>query len=91
MARPAPWRLDPAAYPHTQTVQTRFGDMDVLVPADVALRIHGTAEVGEVDLPDGIKGSGRNVESELIETGERILVLDASVGAGAVRVERAVR
>ena len=66
------------------------GDMDVLVPADVALRIHGKAEVGEVDLPDGI-GSGRNVESELIETGRRVLVLDASVGAGAVRVERAVR
>jgi len=34
---------------------------------------------------------GRNVESELIETGERVLVLDASVGAGAVRVGRAVR
>jgi phage shock protein PspC (stress-responsive transcriptional regulator) len=67
------------------------GDMDVLVPAGVALRIHGKAEVGEVDLPNGIRGDGRNVESELIETGERVLVLDASVGAGAVRVERAVR
>lgn len=30
MPRPAAWRLDPAAYSHTQTVQTRFGDMDVL-------------------------------------------------------------
>ena len=30
MARPDPWRLDPAAYPHRQTVQTRFQDMDVL-------------------------------------------------------------
>jgi phage shock protein PspC (stress-responsive transcriptional regulator) len=67
------------------------GDMDVLVPAGVALRIHGKAEVGELDLPNGIRGDGRNVESELIETGERVLVLDASVGAGAVRVERAVR
>jgi phage shock protein PspC (stress-responsive transcriptional regulator) len=67
------------------------GDMDVLVPAGVALRIHGKAEVGEVDLPNDIRGDGRNVESELIETGERVLVLDASVGAGAVRVERAVR
>ena len=65
--------------------------MDVIVPADAALRIHGTAEVGEVDLPDGIRGDGRNVESELIETGERVLVLDAHVGAGSVRVERAVR
>jgi hypothetical protein len=72
-------------------VRVDVGDMDILVPADVALRIHGSAEVGEVDLPDGIRGDGRNVESELIETGERVLVLDASVGAGAVRVERAVR
>ena len=72
-------------------VRVDVGDMDVLVPAGVALRINGTAELGEVDLPEGIKGSGRNVESELIETGERVLVLDASVGAGAVRVERAVR
>ncbi|WP_375429135.1 acyl-CoA thioesterase [uncultured Sphingomonas sp.] len=30
MPRPAPWRLDPAAYPHTQSVQTRFQDLDVL-------------------------------------------------------------
>ena len=80
----------PAGETHVD-VRVDVGDMDVLVPADVALRIHGKAEVGEVDLPDGIKGSGRNVESELIETGERVLVLDASVGAGAVRVERAVR
>ena len=72
-------------------VRVDVGDMDVLVPAGVALRIHGKAEVGEVDLPNGIRGDGRNVESELIETGERVLVLDASVGAGAVRVERAVR
>ena len=28
MPRPAPFRLDPAAYPHHQTVQTRFGDLD---------------------------------------------------------------
>lgn len=30
MGRPAPWRLSPDAYPHTQAVQTRFQDMDVL-------------------------------------------------------------
>ncbi len=80
----------PAGETHVD-VRVDVGDMDVLVPADVALRIHGKAEVGEVDLPNGIHGDGRNVESELIETGERVLVLDASVGAGAVRVERAVR
>ncbi len=42
--------------------------------------------MGEIDLPNGIGGDGRNVESDLIETGDRVLVLDASVGAGAVRV-----
>lgn len=30
MARPDGWRLDPANYPVTAEVQTRFGDMDVL-------------------------------------------------------------
>ena len=40
---------------------------------------------------NGIGGDGRNVESELIETGERVLVIDARVGAGQVVVDRAVR
>ena len=30
MPRPAPWRLDPAAYPHHYIIQTRFQDLDVL-------------------------------------------------------------
>jgi acyl-CoA thioester hydrolase len=30
MPRPAPYRLSPAAYPHSQPIQTRFQDMDVL-------------------------------------------------------------
>jgi acyl-CoA thioester hydrolase len=30
MARPDPARLDPAHYPHTTTIQTRFQDLDVL-------------------------------------------------------------
>lgn len=67
------------------------GDLYVTVPSDVALRVHATAEVGEVDLPNGIGGDGRNVVSDLAETGERVLVLDADVGAGSVRVDRAVR
>jgi phage shock protein PspC (stress-responsive transcriptional regulator)/predicted membrane protein len=67
------------------------GDLQVIVPSDVALRIHATAEVGEIDLPNGIGGDGRNVVSDLAETGDRVLVLDADVGAGAVRVIRAIR
>lgn len=30
MARPEPWRLSPKAYPHHETIQTRFQDLDVL-------------------------------------------------------------
>lgn len=30
MPRPAPWRLHPATYPHHDTIQTRFADLDVL-------------------------------------------------------------
>jgi len=30
MPRPASWRLDPAAYPHHDVIQTRFQDLDVL-------------------------------------------------------------
>lgn len=86
--------LTPLELPPGETrvdVRVDVGDLDVLVPADVALRIDATAEAGEIDLPNGIGGDGRNVESALIETGERVLVLAAHVGAGHVRVERAVR
>jgi phage shock protein PspC (stress-responsive transcriptional regulator) len=67
------------------------GDLNVHVPADAAVRIHANVEVGEIELPNGIGGDGRNVESELVETGERVLVIDARVGAGQVVVDRAVR
>ncbi len=68
-----------------------IGELRVIVPHDVALRIHGTAKAGEVDLPGSISGDGRNVESDLVETGVRVLVLDAHAGLGSVKVERAVR
>ena len=53
-----------------------------IVPADVALQAHGSAEIGEVDLPGGIGGNGRNVESDVVETGPRVLVIDGHAGAG---------
>jgi phage shock protein PspC (stress-responsive transcriptional regulator) len=73
------------------TTSVDVGELDVTVPADVSLRIHGSAEVGEVALPDGLGADGRNVAIDLTENGDRVLVLDAHVGAGEVRVERAVR
>lgn len=30
MPKPQSWRLDPANYPHRETIQTRFQDLDVL-------------------------------------------------------------
>ena len=75
----------------TRVVEARvdIGDLEVIVPSGVALQVHGTAEVGEVDVLGNAK-DGRNVENDLRETGSRVLVLDAHVGAGAVRVERAI-
>ena len=67
------------------------GDLLVVAPADAALQVHGSAEIGDVNLPDGIGGSGRNVESDMVETGPRVLVIDAHTGLGSVKVERAVR
>ena len=62
----------------------------MIVPAGVALQAHGTAEIGEVDLPGGVGGDGRNVESDVVETGPRVLVIDGHTGLGSVRIERAL-
>ncbi len=66
------------------------GDLQVIVPAGVALRAHGEAQAGYVELL-GTEDDGRNADVDVTEAGERVLVLDAHVGAGAVRVERPVR
>jgi phage shock protein PspC (stress-responsive transcriptional regulator) len=67
------------------------GDLRIFVPEDAAVRVHATTEIGEVDLPGGVGGSGRNVESDLTESGPRVLVIDGHAGLGSVKVERAVR
>lgn len=64
------------------------GDLHVIVPDDVALRIHATAELGDIRLPGEIGADGRNIESDLTEAGERVLVLEAEVGLGSMRIER---
>ena len=66
------------------------GELHVVVPAGVALRAHGEAQVGQVDVL-GTTDDGRNVEVDVRQAGARVLVLDADVGVGSVRVERAVR
>jgi phage shock protein PspC (stress-responsive transcriptional regulator) len=65
------------------------GGLNVTVPAGVAVRVHGEAQVGRVFVL-GRMEDGRNVDETLVQQGDRVLVLDAHVGAGQVRVDRAV-
>lgn len=66
------------------------GELRVIVPANVALRVHGDAQLGQVEVL-GQTAEGRNVEKKIAQHGARVLVLDAHVGIGKVRVTRAVR
>jgi phage shock protein PspC (stress-responsive transcriptional regulator) len=66
------------------------GNLRVVVPEGVALRVHGDAQLGQVDVL-GQTADGRNVDRHTDQTGRRVLVLDAHVGVGKVTVTRAVR
>jgi phage shock protein PspC (stress-responsive transcriptional regulator) len=67
-----------------------IGELRVLVPPDVALRIDAEAQLGEIRLPGEKRVDGYDVEAALDETGARVLVLDAHVGLGSLRVIRAL-
>ena len=62
----------------------------MVVPRDVAVRVHGDAQYGQVEL-FGNSSDGHDVDRSVRESGARVLVLDAHVGAGKLRVMRAVR
>jgi phage shock protein PspC (stress-responsive transcriptional regulator) len=66
------------------------GDLDIVVPRDAAVQVHGDAQVGRVEVLGRI-GDGHDVDRTVVQDGRRVLVLDAHVGAGRVRVARAVR
>ena len=66
------------------------GELRVIVPDDVAVRVNGEAQFGDLNLLGSLT-DGHNVKTTHEETGVRVLVLDLHVGAGAVDVERAVR
>ena len=70
------------------TTSVDVGDLRVIVPAGVALRAHGEVQVGNIEIL-GTQDDGRNADVDVSQTGERVLVLDADVGAGDLRVERA--
>ena len=66
------------------------GKLEFVVPPDVALKVHGDAQFGGVHLL-GKTADGHNVDDTVNENGARVLVIDAHVGAGELRVTRGVR
>jgi phage shock protein PspC (stress-responsive transcriptional regulator) len=72
------------------TGRVDVGRLLVVVPPNVALRVRADADFGTVDLL-GSSSDGRKVDRSLDESGGRVLVLDAHVGAGSVHIDRAVR
>lgn len=66
------------------------GRLLVVVPRNVALQVRSKAELGTVKLL-GNSNAGREVDKSVEQSGKRVLVIDAHVGAGSVHVERAVR
>ncbi len=66
------------------------GRLEFVVPPDVALKVHGDAQFGGVHLL-GRSADGHNVDDSVNEKGLRVLVIDAHVGAGELRVTRGVR
>jgi phage shock protein PspC (stress-responsive transcriptional regulator) len=66
------------------------GNLRVIVPDGVALRVRGDAQLGQVEIL-GQSADGRNVDKKIDQAGKRILVLDAHVGVGKVTVTRALR
>jgi len=79
----------PAGATHVNA-RVDVGRLDVILPPDVALRVHGDTQFGDVNLLGNVSG-GHDVERSVVQDGKRVLLLDAHVGAGALRVNRAVR
>jgi phage shock protein PspC (stress-responsive transcriptional regulator) len=79
----------PAGTTHVQA-RVDVGELRVVVPEGVALKVHAHTQAGNVDLL-GDEMNGTSVDRTLDEKGARVLVLDAHVGAGNLQVLRAVR
>ena len=65
-----------------------IGELRVIVPAGVALRVNATSRAGEVHVL-GLSDDGRNAAIRVNHQGLRVLVLDAHVGLGKVDVVQA--
>ena len=67
-----------------------IGELTIIVPKDVALRVQATAQLGAAHVA-GRSDDGRNARVRVDGSGARVLVLRARVGLGDVRVSRALR
>lgn len=68
-----------------------IGDIEIVVPANVSVHVAANAEVGQVhvfDRTDDGRDSAVTARDD-IGAGDRVLVLDAHVGAGKIDVSRA--
>ncbi len=65
------------------------GRLEVKLPSDATLRIHGDTQFGNVTLL-GRSSGGHDVDKTLNENGPRVLELDAHVGAGSLHVYREI-
>ena len=79
----------PPGVTHLET-SVDVGDLQVILPPGVTLNAYGEARAGHVDLL-GSEDDGWNADVDLPGSGNRVLELVAHVGAGSLRVERAVR
>jgi phage shock protein PspC (stress-responsive transcriptional regulator) len=64
-----------------------IADVVVVVPAVAAVRAYGKARLGHVDV-FGEEADGRNVDERTAAPGNRVLVVDARVQVGSVRITR---
>jgi phage shock protein PspC (stress-responsive transcriptional regulator) len=67
-----------------------YGDLRVVVPRGVAVRAYGSARLGYVDVL-GDQDDGRNADERSRAAGSRVLVVDARVQVGSVRIEHSLR
>jgi phage shock protein PspC (stress-responsive transcriptional regulator) len=67
-----------------------YGDIRVVVPNGMVVRAYGKARLGYVDVLGG-EDDGRNADERARATGPRVLVVDARVQIGSVRIGRSLR
>ena len=80
----------PANETRTVKVRVDIGDTEIIVPAGVALHANARARAGDIRVL-GDDSNGWEVEREASSPGsEGTLIVDAEVGAGSIRIDRAV-